>query len=132
MLAPSKQSVCRSSVGVNCLALAGTSYNYTSNALNQYTAVNAVQPTYDADGNMLTRDGWTQVWNGENRLIETSKGNAKLQFAYDYMGRRVEKKVYSGTTLTHHTRFVYDGYKLAEELNALSGNAVLRRYSWQP
>ena len=33
------------------------------------------------NGNMLTRDGWTQVWNGENRLIETSKGNVKLQQA---------------------------------------------------
>ena len=112
--------------------LAGQSFSYTANSLNQYTAVNTEQPTYDVDGNMLSRDGWTQVWNGENRLIETSKGNVKLQFAYDYMGRRVEKKVYSGTTLTQHTRFVYDGYKLAEELDALNGNAVLRRYSWQP
>ena len=113
-------------------SLAGQSFSYTANALNQYTAVNTEQPTYDADGNMLTRDGWTQVWNGENRLIEISKGSVKLQFAYDYMGRRVEKKVYSGTTLTQHTRFVYDGYKLVEELDALNNNAVLRRYSWQP
>jgi len=90
MLAPSKQSVRRSSAVVNCLAVAGTSYNYTSNALNQYTAVNAEQPTYDVDGNMLTRDGWSQVWNGENRLIETSKGNVKLQFAAI---RRKEKEV---------------------------------------
>ena len=45
---------------------------------------------------------------------------------------RSEKKVYSGTTLTQHTRFVYDGFKLTEELNVLSSNAVLRRYSWQP
>jgi len=113
MLAPSKQPVRRSSACGERLASspAGTSYSYISNALNQYTAVNTEQPTYDADGNMLTRDGWTQVWNGENRLIETSKGNVKLQLAYDYMGRRVEKKVFPGTTLTHHTRVVYDGYK---------------------
>ena len=125
MLAPSKQSVRRNSACGERLAAspAVTSYNYTSNALNQYTAVNTEQPT---------RGGWTQVWNGENRLIETSKGSVKLQFTYDYMGRRVEKKVYSGTVLTQHTRFVYDGYKLAEELDALNGNAVLRRYSWQP
>ena len=113
MLAPSKQPVRRNSACGERLASspAVTSYNYTSNALNQYTAVNTEQPTYEADGNMLTRDGWAQVWNGENRLIEISKGNVKLQFAYDFMGRRVEKKVYSGTTLTQHTRFVYDGYK---------------------
>ena len=29
-------------------------------------------------------------------------------------------------------RFVYDGYKLIEELNALNNNAVLRRYTWSP
>ena len=34
-----------------------------------YTAINSNQPTYDADGNMLTCNGWTFTWNGENRLI---------------------------------------------------------------
>ena len=101
--------------------------HYRPNACNQYEDL-----SYDSDGNMTMYDGWALTWNGENRLIRMIKGTAKLEFAYDYMGRRYEKKVYSGTTLTHHTRFVYDGYKLAEELNALSGNAVLRRYSWQP
>ena len=81
---------------------------------------------------MLTRDGWTQTWNGENRLIKAEKGTAKLEFAYDYMGRRIFKKVYSGSTLTKHIRFVYNGYKLIEELNALNNNAVLRRYTWSP
>ena len=81
---------------------------------------------------MLTRNGWTQTWNGENRLIKAEKGTAKLEFAYDYMGRRIFKKVYNGETLTSHIRFVYDGYKLIEELNALNNNAVLRRYTWSP
>ena len=116
--------------------LAGVNWTYTANNLNQYSALNKAgtiqNPTYDADGNMLTRDGWTQTWNAENRLIKAEKGSAKLEFVYDYMGRRVEKKVYNGTTLTSHIRFVYDGYKLIEELNGLSNNAVLRRYTWQP
>ncbi len=111
--------------------LAGTAYNYTSNFLNQYTAVNTETPTYDADGNMLTRDGWTQVWNGENRLIETSKDNIRLTFNYDYMGRRIEKKVYDGESLTRHLKFVYDEYKLIEELNG-ADNAAFHRYTWQP
>ncbi|WP_176014686.1 RHS repeat domain-containing protein [Victivallis sp. Marseille-Q1083] len=116
--------------------LAGTNWTYTANSLNQYSALNQAgtvqNPTYDADGNMLTRDGWTQTWNAENRLIKAEKGTVKLEFAYDYMGRRIEKKVYNGNTLTSHIRFVYDGYKLIEELNGLSNNAVLRRYVWQP
>ena len=96
--------------------LAGTPWTYTANNLNEYSAftINQVAetPSYDDDGNMLTRDGWTQTWNGENRLIKAEKGTAKLEFAYDYMGRRIFKKVYNGETLTSHIRFVYDGYKL--------------------
>ena len=115
--------------------LAGTNWNYTSNNLNQYTQLafgDTVQKTtYDADGNMLTRSGWTQSWNGENRMIETIKDDVKLQFAYDYMGRRIEKKVYNGEVLTKHLRFVYNGYKLSEELDAQNENATLRKYTWQ-
>ena len=115
--------------------LAGMNWNYTSNNLNQYTQLafgeTIQEPTYDADGNMLTRSGWTQNWNGENRLIETVKGDVKLQFSYDYMGRRIEKKVYNGEVLTKHLRFVYNGYKLSEELDAQNENATLRKYTWQ-
>ena len=56
---------------------------------------------YDADGN-LTSDGvWNYVYDGENRLIQMNStllagvGFTRLgiQFTYDYLGRRVEKKV---------------------------------------
>ena len=117
-------------------ALAGTSWSYTSNNLNQYTALEfgstTQNPTYDFDGNMLTRDGWSQSWNGENRLIETEKDGVKLQFNYDYMGRRISKKVYKNDILVKHLLFVYSDYKLIEELDALNDNAPLRRYCWQP
>ena len=112
--------------------LAGTSYNYTANMLNQYTVVNSNQPTYDDDGNMLTNGNWTYTWNGENRMVQAVNGNTKLQFVYDYMGRRVEKKVFDGDTVVSHKRFVYDDYKQVEELDALNSNSVLKRYSWQP
>ena len=117
-------------------SLAGADWAYTTNNLNQYTQLvkgtDTWDPTYDDDGNMLTRMGWTQVWNGENRLIETSRGDTRLTFVYDYMGRRIEKKVFTGEVLTRHLRFVYNEYKLIEELDALNNNATLRRYTWQP
>ena len=113
-------------------SLGGIEYNYTTNVLNQYIAINMQESTYDFDGNMLTRDGWTQSWNGENRMSQAVKGNVKLQFSYDYIGRRIEKKVYDGEMLIKHIRFVYDEYKLIEELNALNDNATLRSYTWQP
>ena len=121
--------------------LAGTAWSYTSNDLNQYTALtsgNTTQsPAYDADGNMTFRDGWTQVWNGENRLVEMYNDTAKLTFSYDYMGRRIEKKVFQQTggiwAPQKSLQYVYDGYKLIEEIDTLPDEKpVIRRYTWQP
>ena len=121
---------------------AGVPWSYTTNNLNQYTSAteNNIQLSfaYDHDGSMTYRpvdatSGWTQVWNGENRMVETHKGNDRLTYKYDYMGRRVEKCVYSGNTLTSKTLFVYDGFKCVEELDALNNNnTVVMRHIWQP
>ena len=67
-----------------------------------------------------------------HRMVETCKGNDRLTFKYDYMGRRVEKCVYSGDILTSKTLYVYDGFKCVEELDGLAGNAVLMCHTWQP
>ena len=120
---------------------AGVPWTYAANSLNQYTSATEsnvqLDFSYDLDGSMTCRpvdatSGWTQVWNGENRMVETFKGSDRLTFKYDYMGRRVEKCVYSGNTLVSKTLFVYDGFKCVEELDALDGNAVLMRHTWQP
>jgi RHS repeat-associated protein len=74
--------------------------------------------TYDPDGNMLTlsSDGvlWNLTWNGENRLIVAESAACRLEFTYDYMGRRVNKQVYTGSvgnwTLASESKYVYDGY----------------------
>ena len=116
--------------------LGGVNWNYTSNNLNQYTRLafgNTVQePTYDADGNMLVRSGWTLSWNGENRLTGATKNDIKLQFSYDYLGRRISKKIYNKESLSQSIAFVYDNYKLIEELDSLNNNITLRKYIWQP
>ena len=70
--------------------------NYTSNKLNQYSAITAPSavnnPTYDLDGN-LTSDGGnrTYTWNNENRLQTAADGKKTLSFTYDYQGRLVKK-----------------------------------------
>ena len=125
------------SIGNRQLAtLAGVNWSYTLNALNQYSnltsSIKNESFAYDFDGNMLNRDGWTQSWNGENRLVEIEKEDVKLQFNYDYMGRRISMKIYKNDNLITYLLFVYDGYKLIEELDALNNNAMLRRYCWQP
>ena len=119
----------------------GVSWTYTTNSLNQYASAteNNVQLdfAYDLDGSMTYRPvdatgGWTQIWNCENRMVETFKGSDRLTFKYDYMGRRVEKCVYSNTTLTSKTLFVYDGFKCVEELDGMNGNALSMLHTWQP
>jgi RHS repeat-associated protein len=97
-------------------------------------------PTYDEDGN-LKQDGlWLYSWDAENRLkaIESvsavpSAAKRKLEFGYDFLGRRIWRKVYtwSGSwVLSSHVRFVQDGWNLIAELNALSSNAPVRSYLW--
>lgn len=62
---------------------------------------------YDADGN-LTQDGrWNYTWNGENQLVRMQTRDdspsglprRRIDFVYDYMGRRCMKSVYSSTTV---------------------------------
>ena len=55
-----------------------------------------------------------------------------ITFKYDYLGRRVEKKVVRGTTTESHLRFVWRGWLLVAELNAASNNALVKTYTWGP
>ena len=107
---------------------------YASNLVNQYTAVNAVVPVYDLDGNMTNYNGWAYTYNGENRLIvaENAAAGVRVEADYDYMGRRLFKKVYNNNTLTKHSLFVYDGFKQIAEFDALNNNSLKASYLWQP
>ena len=55
-----------------------------------------------------------------------------ITFKYDYLGRRVEKKVVRGTNTESHLRFVWRGWLLVAELNAASDNALVKTYTWGP
>ena len=106
--------------------------------------------SYDDDGN-LTGDGrWTYAWDAENRLIglETKVSIAtafpslkqKLTFAYDAQCRRIRKQVETwdatlnsgtgGWATDSDTRFLYDGWNLLTELDALNSNTLVRSYAW--
>ena len=96
---------------------------------------------YDADGN-LTFDGrWNYAWDAENRLtVMEARPNVpadarlRLEFAYDWSGRRIEKKVYAwsaaagGYQPQSVARFVYDGWNLLAELDG--AGALVRSYVW--
>jgi RHS repeat-associated protein len=97
------------------------------------------QYVYDADGNLLQDGRWTYTWDAENRLtsmtallIAPAEAKKKLEFAYDYSGRRIQKNVYgwngAGYQLQSTTKFIYDGWNLVTELDGT--NSVIRSYTW--
>jgi RHS repeat-associated protein len=70
----------------------------------------------DPNGNLTTKtegtDSWTYSWNAENQLTKVEKNGVELaRFAYDPLGRRVEK-VAGGVTASYS----YDGEDILREL----------------
>ncbi len=105
---------------------------YQSNLLNQYTMIDNEESAYDNDGNMLNNRGWAYTWNTENRLIRAVKDDLRLEFSYDYMGRRLKKMVYQSEQLVKYEYFIYFGYKLIAVYDALNDNSLQKTFIWQP
>lgn len=106
-----------------------------------YGAIGGSGPAPDTVGVLHRR----YTWDGENRLVKDEpdlgvgqspqNGDKKLEFTYDYLNRRIEKKVWTASSgslgsPTLDVKYVYDGWNVIEELNALSSNAVVRKYTW--
>ncbi len=119
---------------------------YATNALNQYVAITEEAqtpflPEYDADGNQTkvkTATGeWAVAYNALNQAVAFTQGDKRIECAYDYLNRRVEKAVYEGERLMSKKRFLYNGYLQIAELDAASlaetAAPVLRKtYLWDP
>jgi RHS repeat-associated protein len=103
---------------------------------------------YDLDGN-LTNDGiWSYEWDGENRLKSMTMTNVasvadsnrfRLEFTYDFQGRRFSKTVYNWNSVTNGfvaastNLFIYDGWNLLVELDGgapLDPLPLVRSYTW--
>jgi RHS repeat-associated protein len=98
---------------------------YTPNALDQYAAIGAVTPTYDANGE-LTYDGtFIYGYDAEGRLISASGAGNTASYAYDAQGRRKSKTVNGTTTL-----FVQDPQSRALIDYNGAGGAVLDWYAF--
>lgn len=104
--------------------------------------------TYDDDGN-LTSDGvYDYTWDAENRLTEVKTSTFSLAgtspyqyrrvaFRYDYMGRRVQKRVLEGSSSAETEksckRYLYDGWSQIAEYAAAGGSAtggLVRSFTW--
>lgn len=98
---------------------------------------------HDADGNLVADARWTYEWDAENRLIVMQTAAAavasgapeqRLEFAYDAQSRRVAKRTFRRGVgqwePVAHRLFVYDGWNLLAELDALSDRKPVRLYTW--
>jgi RHS repeat-associated protein len=116
---------------------------YITNELNQYTSIQepgtSIQLVYDLDGNLTNDETFQYEYDAENRLISATPlnpqdGDKKTEYAYDYMSRRVQKKVYSYTSgswlLTSECSFLYDGWNLIKEQTTAGGNTTTEYYVW--
>ncbi len=82
------------------------------------------QFAYDLDGNLLSDGRWSYTWDAENRLVAmTNKTGVGplygLAFAYDALGRRIQKTVTTNGTSFTTLNFVYDGWNPIAILNPI-------------
>ncbi|MFQ7017704.1 MAG: RHS repeat domain-containing protein, partial [Akkermansia sp.] len=122
----------------------GDTTDYTTNDLNQYAGIvkngdKSFIPSYDEDGNQTKVKTATGIWNvsynAENRPVkfENENGATTVECAYDYMGRRFEKKVVVNGETTFHARFLYRVYLQIAELDLTQETpALVRSYIWDP
>lgn len=90
----------------------GPTDTYTTNELNQYTARNSSQATYDHNGNMTTGlGGSTYTYDAQNRLLTATTAGTADTFTYDGLNRQVSRKI--GTASPVYK--VYDGWDLIAE-----------------
>ncbi|WP_375784009.1 RHS repeat-associated core domain-containing protein [Bradyrhizobium sp. Pha-3] len=106
--------------------------SYAANNLNQYTAVGAVTPSYDGNGNLTYDGSFTYCYDAENRLVAAINGGTCASptatvatYSYDAQGQRKSKTVSGSTTITvtdpfNRALLDYDG----------SSGAILRWYAF--
>ncbi|MCP4351003.1 MAG: RHS repeat-associated core domain-containing protein, partial [Desulfobacterales bacterium] len=123
--------------------------DYMTNSLNQYTdittTVNSDQqvtnvPVYDDDGNLTEISDYPgslkYSYNAENRLVAAApelpmQGDGKVEFVYDYMGRRVKKtvSVWNGSWVQEAEKlFVYDGWNMICEITSENSQPATEKY----
>src|SRR6266511_4568916 len=122
--APVWQSVTNSATGASSVTgnvyLPKTPENYDD------PATPSVNEGYDLDGNQRRDGRWNYTGDAENRLIRLVANTLigpqqRMDFEYDWKGRRISKKVWNNTggtgTPAAYLKFLYDGWNLIAELD---------------
>jgi len=84
------------------------------NKRNQIVSYNGIPLRYDRNGNLKQfKDRYIYDWKNQLVMVEKENGE-KVEFKYDVLGRRIEKKLIASNH-TETTRYFYDGWRVIEE-----------------
>jgi len=64
-------------------------------SLNEYTTFNGVAVGNDTDGNVQSYNGWTYVYDAQNRLREAFNDSTDAHFYYDGLGHPIRFSKFS-------------------------------------
>jgi RHS repeat-associated protein len=84
--------------------------SYTTNNLNEYTAVGGTTQVSDANGNLTDNGTHLFLYDYKNHIVQVklkSSGAVIASYRYDALGRRVEKNV--GGTVERHVLSIANG-----------------------
>ncbi len=106
----------------------GTTTNYNTNNLNQYTNVGNALYTYDKDGNLIskTQGGQTSTYtyDVENRLTKVVTPQGTWEYQYDGLGNRVAT-VLNG----QRTEYLLDPFGLGDVVGEYNGSTLVANYT---
>lgn len=95
----------------------GTTTQYTTNAMDQYTSVGGVAHTYDADGNLTAAGSTTYSYNIDNQLIGVTAPGETWSYLYDALGNRVAS-THNGQT----SKYLIDPFGLGDVVGEFDGS----------
>ncbi|WP_199332029.1 Calx-beta domain-containing protein [Anabaena lutea] len=106
----------------------GTTTNYNTNNLNQYTNVGNAVYTYDTDGNVIskTEGGQTSTYtyDVENRLTKVVNAQGTWEYQYDGLGNRVAT-IFNG----QKTEYLLDPFGLGDIVGEYNGSTLVANYT---
>ena len=113
----------------------GTNVVYSSNELNQYTAIDNFSPEYDDDGNQTlirTKTGTYHVlYNVENKLFSVSNDLTTFKYTYDYRGRLAIKQTQNLNSTTNCAIYKYkDNSEIFEKIYNGEGEPEVYMINW--
>ncbi len=66
---------------------------------------------YDKRGNLKEANGYLLTYDGFDRLISAKNSDFRIEYSYDFLGRRMERKLFEKDELVKQTRYFYLGHE---------------------